>query len=344
MKEAILGKGRLEEFLEALGASAAVYAPVTTESGVVFAAVTKETPPALSAANTRLSVKGLFFPQRETLFTFAGDGVTKVSEPAAPFVALGVRPCDALALTFLDKVFGPARTGSLPHEDPYYLSRRAAGTVISFGCNKPCSTCFCTSVGGHPFGTAGSDVLATPLSSGALLLEAVTEKGTALLDRHAALLSPSSAAHREEKGRIAAAAEAAVRPVRASDAKARADAVFDSAVWEELTASCIGCGACTFVCPTCHCFDITDESAASGAGERLRSWDSCQYPLFTMHASGHNPRPVKRQRMRQRVMHKFSYTPETAGMVSCMGCGRCVAVCPVNLDIREMVAALGAKS
>jgi len=350
MKEAILSKGRLEEFLGAMGNTAAVYAPVESGQNIVFGAVSGPGAASdgvrslrLGASNTRLSVKGLFFPQREPLFSFRDDAVKAVAEPKAPLVAFGVRPCDAMALTFLDKVFGPARVGSLKHEDPYYLARRGAGTVISLGCNKPCSTCFCTSVGGHPFGIAGTDVLATELPDGSLLLEAVTEKGQALLDRHAGLFSAPSSAQLDDKGRISRAAEAAVRPVHAADAKARADAAFDSAVWEALTSSCLGCGACTFVCPTCHCFDISDETGGNGEGVRLRSWDSCQYPLFTAHASGHNPRPARRQRMRQRVMHKFSYTPETAGMVSCMGCGRCVAVCPVNLDIREIVAALGAK-
>ena len=90
------------------------------------------------------------------------------------------------------------------------------------------------------------------------------------------------------------------------------DPAFDDGRWEELTASCIGCGACTYLCPTCHCFDIADESRLY-KGRRIRTWDSCQFPLFTKHASGHNPRKTKKERLRQRFMHKFSYAVENTG-------------------------------
>jgi sulfhydrogenase subunit beta (sulfur reductase) len=124
-----------------------------------------------------------------------------------------------------------------------------------------------------------------------------------------------------------------------SGVKEKLDASFDSPLWLAVTRRCLGCGACTYLCPTCHCFDITDESRGE-RGARVRTWDTCQASLFTRHASGHNPRPDRRARMRQRLMHKYSYTVETAGAVFCSGCGRCVRACPVNLDIREMLTAI----
>jgi ferredoxin len=122
--------------------------------------------------------------------------------------------------------------------------------------------------------------------------------------------------------------------------KEKLDGIFEEEVWETITNNCLGCGACTYLCPTCHCFDITDETNGKGDGIRIRTWDSCQYPLFTLHASGHNPRVNKKQRMRQRLMHKFSYTVEKNDAIFCVGCGRCVIHCPVNLDIREMLQTL----
>ncbi len=110
-------------------------------------------------------------------------------------------------------------------------------------------------------------------------------------------------------------------------------------MWGDLTETCLGCGVCTYLCPTCHCFDICDE-AATAAGERIRVWDSCQFPLFTQEASGANPRPSGKERFRQRIMHKFSYLPKERDMAGCVGCGRCVAECPVNLDIREVLEKL----
>jgi sulfhydrogenase subunit beta (sulfur reductase) len=112
--------------------------------------------------------------------------------------------------------------------------------------------------------------------------------------------------------------------------------LFSAEFWEEVQFACINCGVCTFVCPTCWCFDIQDE-VLEGKGVRLRNWDSCMFPLFTLHGSGHNPRSQKLQRVRQRFMHKLKYFPDKYHQgVACVGCGRCVQQCPVNIDIRQV--------
>ena len=112
--------------------------------------------------------------------------------------------------------------------------------------------------------------------------------------------------------------------------------MYDDPFWDELHLKCLGCGACTYLCPTCHCFDIVDEGNAV-RGKRVRNWDTCQFALFTHHTSGHNPRQSGKERMRQRVMHKFNYFVENQGEIACVGCGRCVRNCPVNLDIRAVI-------
>jgi sulfhydrogenase subunit beta (sulfur reductase) len=112
-------------------------------------------------------------------------------------------------------------------------------------------------------------------------------------------------------------------------------------VWEDLSLACVNCGACTFVCPTCHCFDITDETR-KGKGARLRVWDTCQFCLYSQHASGHNPRQTSVSRFRNRAMDKFKYTVDMIGEVSCVGCGRCIRECPAGIDIRETVEKLTA--
>jgi sulfhydrogenase subunit beta (sulfur reductase) len=337
MRPFVLEARALAPFLEAVARASKLYAPVADPaSGAVFAEVTRAADIAPVAPNTRLSLKSVFFPQREVLLSFKGSALEAVPAVDANLVVFGARPCDARALTWMDGVFGGGG-----REDPYFTERRRAAVVVALACDEPCETCFCTSVGGSPYGTEGADVLASAAadSAGDLLLEPVSEKGAAFLVQHASFLRPATTTEAEAREERAGAAEARMKTLDFSGVKEKMDAGFDSPAWEAIARSCLGCGVCTYVCPTCHCFDITDETRGD-RGVRVRTWDACQYRLFTLHASGHNPRADKRARMRQRLMHKYSYAPETAGAVFCSGCGRCVRACPVNLDIREMLRAL----
>jgi sulfhydrogenase subunit beta (sulfur reductase) len=297
---------------------------------------------AFNFANVRVPLKEVFLPQTELLCTYDFDQVAEVPLPAEPLLVFGCRPCDARAMAQLDTVFGPENKG---YADPYFRKRRELSVVIPLVCASPCPTCFCTAMGGGPAGKEGADLLAHELHGGSLLLEAVTDKGRALLENNRGLLTEAGPEVVEEAKRNAAAAEAAVKKANElgvdlgadlSALKRNMDPAFDDGRWEELTVSCLGCGACTYLCPTCHCFDIADESRLY-KGRRIRTWDSCQFPLFTRHASGHNPRKNKKERLRQRFMHKYSYAVENTGAALCVGCGRCISGCPVNLDIRDVV-------
>jgi ferredoxin len=117
---------------------------------------------------------------------------------------------------------------------------------------------------------------------------------------------------------------------------------FESDFWKEIASRCVGCGACAFICPACHCFDINDEGSAD-KGIRRKHWDACGFGKFTNHASGHNPRDVQPQRYRNRIMHKFKYYDEKFGQTLCTGCGRCVRACPVGIDIAAIVEEIGNK-
>lgn len=125
--------------------------------------------------------------------------------------------------------------------------------------------------------------------------------------------------------------------------KEELDRNFDDPIWDKIHLKCLGCGVCTYLCPTCHCFDIVDEEM-KGKGVRIRIWDSCMFPLFTLHTSGHNPRKSPKERMRNRIMHKFKYFVDNFGDVACVGCGRCIQNCPVNFDIREVIREITSNS
>jgi ferredoxin len=195
------------------------------------------------------------------------------------------------------------------------------------------------SLGGSPSSPEGSDLLLLDLGD-QYLVEAHSEQGKALLEEAPFERINDEAIAKAEKARRGA--ESSMNPVAmgkistGKELQERLEQLFDDPLWSDLTESCLGCGVCTYLCPTCHCFDICDEASAK-AGERIRVWDSCQFPLFTQQASGFNPRPSVKERFRQRIMHKFSYLPGNGNMTGCVGCGRCVTECPVNLDIREVL-------
>lgn len=295
--------------------------------------------------NSVVPVKRFVFPQKETLFEFeetrrdgACDSHVKLFEtlPAGkPALILGMRPCDGKALTHYDKIFGGE------FEDPYYRTRRDSITTVGLTCNKPPSrNCFCPSVDGSPHSSDGLDVLMTDLED-RFFLESFTGKGDELLKSGAALLIAPGKADEAKKATIDKKSEENVVKVIENMGKLRSklEKSFDSNVWNELAEKCIQCGICTYLCPTCHCFDMNDQVCCTSPlkGKRVRSWDTCQFPDFTMHSSGHNPRSGKASQLRQRILHKFQYFPELHGKYLCTGCGRCIDRCPVGIDIVEVL-------
>jgi ferredoxin len=233
-----------------------------------------------------------------------------------------------MSFTLLDKVFGG------DFKDPYYLNRRANTVLVSIGCTTPRASCFCNSVGGGPFSTEGSDLLLIDIGD-EYVVQIVSDKGAKLLDKKG--FEDTGKEKLDLAAGVIKTAEASMGPgVKTEGLKEKLDSIFDDPVWQQLTEKCLGCGICTYLCPTCHCFDIVDETIGSG-GERVRLWDSCQFPLFTLQASGANPRPTGKERFRQRMMHKFSYLLDSCDQIGCVGCGRCITECPVNLDIRQVL-------
>lgn len=337
MEKRLLKKEELASLVGKLSAEAPVYAPMKEDDIILFRMLKQGEEPLTDYGNSRDVPKQFLFPAREEIMKYTRVGRDLVfagaEKPVGELILFGVRPCDARSFFLLDKLFDQAEK----YQDPHYVDRREKTTVISLACvHPPYATCFCTAVEGSPTSEEGADILLTDLGEN-YLVEFMTPKGERWLHRLGSLPSAdeNSLAGKEEIARQAADEISMVPP--AKEIKPILDHSFEHPFWDTIHGKCLKCGTCTYLCPTCHCFDINDETKG-GDGVRIRNWDSCMFPMFTRAASGHNPRTSQKERWRQRVMHKFKYYVDNFDAIACVGCGRCVRLCPVNIDIRKIVS------
>jgi formate hydrogenlyase subunit 6/NADH:ubiquinone oxidoreductase subunit I len=327
----LIKRQSLEKLYNSLSASRKVYAPVAAGENKTeyrynppFAEIT------FDHIRSSLSVKNVVFPKVENLFYYDNSKTESTISDLDPekipeLVLWGSHPCDNAAFEVLKSIFCWDIT------DAFFSKRLEKLAVIGLSCHTSDEYCFCTSVGLKPDSVKGSDILLSRTKSGDYLADILTEKGKQIAGSAPDLFEPAG----DEKPVITDVRQKFIhKQVTEKLAKA-----FESPFWVENSLRCIGCGACAYVCPTCACFDIQDETRGRN-GRRYRSWDSCGFGLFTLHTSGHNPRHVQSQRWRQRIMHKFSYMPERNESLGCVGCGRCSVGCPVDMNIAEQLEAL----
>lgn len=328
-------KNNLSALIDMLTSDYNLFGPVKANSLVKFARIKSVNDMNLDFSNTDESAKGIFFPQSDTIFNFEDDKIENPFNKDKAIAIFGIRPCDAKSFLILNKAFN---NGGV--DDSYWNERYTDAMIFTIGCNTPSQTCFCNWVNQGPFNKEGTDIFLTDVGD-AYIVESCSPKGDDFLEN----LTKISLQNPDEDdlnkvNKIKQDAEYLLsEKADISSLKTVLDnLLLDSPLWNEISAKCLSCACCTYLCPTCHCFDIQDEKEPGiNKGRRIRIWDSCMFPLFTKEASGHNPRPTVRERIRQRIMHKFNYFVEHFGEIACVGCGRCVKSCPVNLDIRDVI-------
>jgi ferredoxin len=326
---AVLSVAALGELVQGwLGGGKLVAAPVKVGDRLLYQTLASATDAVFDARRRPAnSIKEFLFPRHEQIFRYRLEGkeigLSEVAPDQREQIIIAAKPCDAAALPILDHVF------NWDFEDSFYTARRARTTVVTLACAEHDDACFCTSVGSGPADESGSDAMLFDVGEGKFEVKAITEKGRVLFGE----ASP-------DRSLTVAAQSARFDPARVAR---YLEANFESPLWKELTLTCLGCGACAYTCPTCHCFDIVDEGTAAG-GARVKNWDSCQFPFFTLHASGHNPRAVQPQRQRQRLLHKFVIYPQKFSAILCTGCGNCERNCPVGLGVLKVLQAIDRES
>ena len=312
-----------------------LYLPIEKAGQVDFFEWNENEKVRLDVLKTVKSAKDVFFPQVENLLKFRMEGkhieISEAPKNEEDFVIFGVRGCDAKSFDVLDRVF------LVDPRDEFYAARRAHGTVVTLACAQPEESCFCTNFGVNPAKPAG-DATAW-IADGDMYFEANTEKGERLIAGLADADTEKVEAQQKEIAEITEKLPFANLNLTGFDGEHLMEK-FNDPKWDALSKACLGCGACTFVCPTCQCYDIRDFDNGKTV-TRYRCWDSCMYSDFTLMAAV-NSRQTQMQRFRQRFMHKLVYFPSNNdGMYSCVGCGRCVNKCPQNLNIVKVIKALG---
>ncbi len=336
-----ISNDKLSAFFAAVSADMPLYLPIDSDDGCARFAKWEEGKEWSAALNTVRSAKDFFFPQMENIVEFKRDGknieIVDIRDEKEDYVIFGVRPCDVKSFEILDRVF------LVDPVDSFYKERREHGLVVSVACSKPSETCFCSAFGIDATSPTG-DISAWRCDD-ALYLNANTEKGEAFMKKIASFTEDADEkaveTQKETTKKILSKLPLAnLDPSNFGGGKTKE--FFDAPQWKDLAETCLGCGTCTFVCPTCQCYDIKEFNTGKGI-QRFRCWDSCMYSDFTKMAHG-NPRLTQTERFRQRFMHKLVYYPENNdGIFGCVGCGRCLSKCPISMNIVKVMKAIGGK-
>ncbi len=320
MRELNITKSQLQAMLGEMAKTQLVAGPIQNGKTVDFSQVMDVSSLIMDDVVAYQSPKKFLFPPCEKLMAFnSKTGEAEVDSPEKPAVLFGVKPCDLRAFQVLHEIF---TTG--PFQDPFFQARWDNTAIIGVDCQEQKPGCFCQLLQVSMAYSQNCDLfLADKGEHYAVLF--VSHKGK---ERFVPFFPELQ--HLENSGFHEKCFD---QTLSLPD---QADAVFDTIDWGKITEICQGCGLCTFVCPTCHCFDFKDVAQGDTAS-RYRRWDSCMFPKFTLHASGHNPRNHKMQRYRQRVLHKYVYVKQNVGLAACTGCGRCVRGCPAGMNIQTIV-------
>lgn len=332
------------KFLEKLSTEVNVFGPIQAGKNLYYQ---KLEPDLLNSivydgVRTAQPLKSFFFKARQKVATYLPSALPSFHpEDERKTIIIGAKSCDLQSLEILDKIF---REGDFV--DPFYKQSRENVTIISSDCTSPNDSCFCTSMEINPYPETGFDLNLGKVENG-FVIDVGTEKGKSLIDENSSLFEEASETQIGERDKN--------REVLLEQVKKQNETYifeesyqeliknsFDSDVWKIQAESCVGCAACTSICPTCHCFLLYDQKGEE-AFERIRIWDYCQYTGFARVAAGTNPRPNLVSRFRHRYLHKLDYMKENLELYGCTGCGRCIEACLGEIDMRKVLKELSSE-
>jgi len=333
LKVVKLPKNKLNDFLKRLTKLGKVYVPVKKgKNSYVFDEFKEGVEVAVDYTRTLLPPKKFFLPPKEEMFKFSKWGYFTTEPKVDNFVIFGVHPCDVNAINLLDKIFLDE------YPDPYYKARREKSFIIEIASCMPDDKCMCYTFGTY-IAEYGQDLCFIDIGE-VFIVKIKTHKGFVLYHLGEGLFDENvSKEDLLELERVMAKRDKAFnKEVKMSDWISVID-LFDTdigdEVWKTIASRCYGCGNCTMVCPTCHCWNVMDiVEIGELRGVRVRDWDSCQSYEYSLVAGGHSFTNIQVKRVKQRFTHKLT---KEKGLPNCVGCGRCVAICFAEISPIEVL-------
>jgi ferredoxin len=337
--EKLIYKKEIPKLVKDLTRKYTLYAPIDIKGNIEYKRVQNGKDIELEFLNSKVPPKEILFPRMETLFKYKINAknieIIKPDKMENKNIIFGIRPCDAHSFVLLEQFFDFGE-----FKDELFLNKRKITILIGIGCNTPRNTCFCTSLDGHPFKKDDMDVFMVDLDD-RYLVSPISDIGKEIIENLSWLVDAKEE-DLELAMKLSEEAESMISTtLDIQESYEFLDSKFSDPIWYEISETCMGCGTCSFLCPTCTCFDVIDEEDHyNKRGRRIRIWDTCQFCLYSLHTSGHNPRDSGIERCRNRILHKFSYYPANYKLIGCVGCGRCIQLCPVNNDLRVIIKRL----
>jgi sulfhydrogenase subunit beta (sulfur reductase) len=334
MRAVKLRKHDLSCFLECVKPFGELWGPQKEGDRYVLSPITDLSRVDLTAIRTTLPFKKLLSPPKYSMFRYSEKGYEANFEDTPERVLFGLHPCDIHALLIMDDFFGKT------YYDPYYMHRRDRTIIIGLSC-IPDEKCFCNATNTDTV-EEGFDLFLTDLGD-FFLVWVGSSVGDDII-RDCPKIIDETIEPKDLKKYIH------WREYRNSQFKMDIDLTgmpeimelsYDSEIWAEEGEKCLSCGACTIVCPTCPCYNITDTIELNKTeGDRVRKWDSCLFKNYSMVAGGHNFRESRAERLKLRFTHKLQAFVGQYGKPACIGCGRCIETCPVDIDIATIAKRL----
>jgi ferredoxin len=227
--------------------------------------------------------------------------------------------------------------------DSLYRLRRENTILVSGDCTDFKTVCHCLAWEILPYPTWGFDLNLSPLNDG-YVVEAGSKKGEELIQQHREYFIPVKdgqiSGRRSKRESLVERLKRHLLPqnlVSKDNVQQLVRQGYNAETWKQFMLTCVECGGCNFICDTCHCFLLADQSSNLKANKKLRLWDACLYANYARVAGGANPNKTRASRLRFRFTKKFDFFVDNLGIPACCGCGRCIEVCPGKIDIREVL-------